>query len=256
MIRIKRMYERILELIKEFTGVLQSKGVDNRFWSAQGDIGTEVPLYIGIMYGKDPADYWIQNKKMWEMLGEDTNEIVEEWNSYIKKSESEKLWYLSELSYIPDTEGKLNLPRLSLKQKRDRLAWLCDLSMIMGISYAKSEEKSVEDFARYCGEQYAPGWSESKGKGPASLVSGTFRNMDLWPDFTMEILEESETSYVVKMNRPWADRFGDDGLFYGVTIDEYEKWLEIVMEEIADYLELDYEQKLEEDHLILTIKGK
>jgi len=66
------------------------------------------------------------------------------------------------------------------------------------------------------------------------------------PNAEFEIVEQSEASVTVRVNRPWAGYFGDDETWYGVTLEEYEMANQVFITRLTKYLGLAYEEWTEE----------
>ena len=152
-------------------------------------------------------------------------------------------------------EQKTELPKLFLEQKFDRAAWFVCLQTCVGIAYAKSIGKPAEDFSKFAGKLYAPGWEARKGKGVGALIQGTHRNA-LALNSDLEILSESEKSITARLARSWLKYFGEDRLIYGVSVEEYETWLKEANLAIAEYLGLEWKQKIDGDWIVITVTEK
>ena len=150
------------------------------------------------------------------------------------------------------TEQKIELPERTPEWKLNRAVRHMDLFICTGIAYAKSLGKTAEDYGKFVGEKFAPSWEEAKGQGVAPLIRTWSGHWQLYKNGKFEIVSESETSVTTKFNRPYSAYF-KDGDLYGVTVNEYETFLEKIGVAIANYLGLKYEQKVEGDNLIVTI---
>jgi hypothetical protein len=96
--------DEIYALGKEFSALLKSKNYDDNILMLADDLGFEGSTLIGVLYGKDPADFWSQNRKMWELLGEEGQKMVQKWMSYVRKREYKQFWYFEKLSYYPNID--------------------------------------------------------------------------------------------------------------------------------------------------------
>jgi len=86
---------------KELSELQERKNFKDRIQMITGDLGYEGSVYIGVLYGKSPEDLWSQNKKMWELLGEEGVAIFQKWMNLASKRDYKQFWYLKELSYFP-----------------------------------------------------------------------------------------------------------------------------------------------------------
>ena len=64
------------------------------------DVGMENPLFIGVAYGKNKMDFWEENKKMWNMLGEDGQELFSDALKLTKKRRVIELFHIEELTAV------------------------------------------------------------------------------------------------------------------------------------------------------------
>ncbi|MCP4727668.1 MAG: tetratricopeptide repeat protein [bacterium] len=98
------MMEKAMELNKEWLDMLKSKNYGDNITVCSGDVGWETPVLIGVLPGKNKADYLEQNRKMWDLLGDEGTRIFNEYLPCIRKRESEEFFYVKSLSYTPITE--------------------------------------------------------------------------------------------------------------------------------------------------------
>jgi hypothetical protein len=150
---------------------------------------------------------------------------------------------------------KIELPKLTLEQKWNR-AELNFMSTIVGsIGYIKSLGKTAGDYGKALGEFVAPSWKGGIGKGVSYFIQGMYRNWQIFKNFQMEILDESESSFKAKI-KGVGESYIESGSEIGATKDDlYDCW-NGVLKEIADYLGLIYEQKIEGDWIVFTVTEK
>jgi hypothetical protein len=149
----------------------------------------------------------------------------------------------------------IELPQLYLEQKLDRSVTNTTARDIVGIAYAKSMGKTPEDYGKFMGERTAFFWADIKGKGPGPFVQYWYRFLQTDRSSKMEILSVSKTSVKAKMTvygvthiKAFAD--------LGVTVEEYASYLGKFSEMLADYVGLEYKQKLEGDWIVFTVTEK
>jgi len=152
-------------------------------------------------------------------------------------------------------EQKIELPQRTPEWKLGRAVWHMDLYVCTGIAYAKSLGKTAEDYGKFVGKQFAPTWKGLKGQGIAPVIRLVSGHWQIYKNGKCEILSESETSVTVRMNRPYLVYF-KDGELIGVTVEEYESFLEQIGLVIVNYLGLEYEKKIEGDWVVVTISEK
>lgn len=166
-------------------------------------------------------------------------------------------------SIIPQEkqEQKIDLPQLTLEQKHSRLARSMILSAINGVSFAKSQGKTAEDYAKHMVKLFAPSWSGSRGN-PIGLIRGTYRNYSCFNSFKMEIFSASETEVKGRMTVFGISYFSGPSLkpsamtYYGVTLEEYMRFWEVWMEELSDYLGMVYKQEFDGEWINFTVALK
>ncbi|MBD3225858.1 MAG: hypothetical protein GF313_14110 [Caldithrix sp.] len=149
-------------------------------------------------------------------------------------------------------DQKIKLKKLYLEQKLQRSVMNLAAILTCGIAYAKSQGETPEDYGKFVGDILAASWKGSKGKGISAFVKGMYLNFQSDRNCKWEIVNNSENSVTVKMNR-----FGDETVKYyayaGVTPQEYDRTMGKLMEAITDYLGFDYEQELEGDQIVFTV---
>ncbi|MFX0197847.1 MAG: hypothetical protein ACFFCW_17130 [Candidatus Hodarchaeota archaeon] len=153
------------------------------------------------------------------------------------------------------TVQKIKLPKLYLEQKLDRAVVNVTAYVIGGIAFAKSLEKTPEDYGKFIGDMFAPSWEGIKGKGITRFIEGMSRNFQSDVNCQWEILSESDKSVKVKMNR-FGDAIVKASAEMGVTTEEYDRCLGKVMEAIANYLGFDFKQELKGDWIVFTVSEK
>ena len=139
----------------------------------------------------------------------------------------------------------IQLAEYTPQERWERAASQVSVSFVAGIAYAKSMGQSVEAYAGAVADLFAPGWGEP-GSGSLGIVRGMQRNFLLWPNCEFEIVEQSEKSVTVRATRPWAVYFGEDQVWYGVTLNEYEKLYQVFNARLSEHLGLGYEGWVEE----------
>jgi hypothetical protein len=92
----------VRNLQKRFVSALKEKGYDDYVDTYIGELGQDGYFYMGVIFGKSPADLWAQNEVMWELLGEEGGQMFNEMRQNIKKRDFRQFWYMKELSYDPE----------------------------------------------------------------------------------------------------------------------------------------------------------
>ena len=139
---------------------------------------------------------------------------------------------------------EIELASYTAEQRWERAASQFTVSGVSAIAYAKSMGQPVEEYAKTVADLFAPGWGE-RGSGTLSIVQGMHRNFSLWPDCEFELLEQSDASVTARSNRPWARYFGEDEMWYGVSLEEFETSFQVFNASLAEHLGLGYEDWME-----------
>ena len=88
------------------------------------------------------------------------------------------------------------------------------------------------------------------------VMRGMHGNWMSWPNAKVEVVETSDRSVTARFSRPYASHFGDDGMLYDCSIKEFERVMELVQQEIADYLDLRHERHQDDDWITVTLTKK
>ena len=65
----------------------------------QGDLGTEVPLYIGLGISKSAAAWHVNSESFWEAAGEEGQERLRRMDQCLRKFETKTGVFRPDLSY-------------------------------------------------------------------------------------------------------------------------------------------------------------
>ncbi len=152
-----------------------------------------------------------------------------------------------------EKKQKVEAPQLTVEQKWKRAIYNATSILIASIAYAKSQGKSPSQCGKYMGELFATSWGEVKGV--TGFIEAMHWNWQMWEDFQIEVLEESENFYKAKI-KGIGEKYITEGSEAGVTINEYYDCWEQVIMPITNYLGLEYKQKVEGDWIVFTVTEK
>jgi len=139
-------------------------------------------------------------------------------------------------------------------QKHSRMVGQANGIILNLISYAISQGNSVEEVAKFTGDQFKTGWN--KENGWEGFAKGCLNNWAIFiPNNKLVILEQSETMIKFQSKTPYM-WLKNNGPQYNVSHDEYMTFIKIIHKIIGEYLGADISFKEVEDGLILTIKKK
>ena len=151
-------------------------------------------------------------------------------------------------------QEKFVVPEIPDAEKHSRMVGQANGIILNLIGYAKSQGKSVEDVAKFTGDQFKKGWN--KENGWEGFAKGCLHNWTIFtPNNKLVILDQSETMLKFQSKTPYV-WLKNNGPQYNVPYDEYMTFLKINHKIIAEYLGADISFKEVEDGIILTVKKK
>jgi len=104
---------------------------------------------------------------------------------------------LSGTVFTQEKKRKVEVPQLTIEQKWKRAIYNATSILIASIANAKSQGKSLSHCGKYMGELFATSWGEVKGV--KDFIEAMHWNWQMWEDFQVEVLEESENFYKAKI---------------------------------------------------------
>lgn len=155
-------------------------------------------------------------------------------------------------------QEKFSVPSMTDNQKQQRLFFMTNYVMILGADYAKKQGQSMEDYAKFMGEQAKLTWNKEGGFD--AFVRGMLYNWESYRDASkpyLKILKQSDGFIQFTLPIPIKDYFSN-GNINDISFEDLMKMYEIVSQTIADHLGATYEQQLVKDgHWVeVTIKKK
>lgn len=86
---------------KEFKAYMADKKVIQSWYAYWGWMGTDNPVMVSAASAKTPIEFFEENAKAWEALGEGAGKIKQKMMKYVRKQEQKMAWHQEELSYAP-----------------------------------------------------------------------------------------------------------------------------------------------------------
>jgi len=86
---------------KEWIVLSKAKKARDPFLTFIGDLGTKMPVYVWLEYGKSAADYASAEDIFWKAMGEEGAALSKRTRALIRKMESKTGRYRPDLSYAP-----------------------------------------------------------------------------------------------------------------------------------------------------------
>jgi len=94
--------KEFVENIKKWKELYKSNNISLGFDIFYGGFGTEQPLFLWHMTGKDIADFMENSNSISEVLGEEAKVLREQTRKLTRKIDIKYGWYRPEFSYIPE----------------------------------------------------------------------------------------------------------------------------------------------------------
>ena len=90
------------EICKEWVTLYKRKNIPEKFDTYAGDIGTDMPFYFLTGRAKNAIDFYIQDEKEQEILGEEYMALLRKTLATLKELKFKTGWFRSDLSYMPE----------------------------------------------------------------------------------------------------------------------------------------------------------
>lgn len=153
-------------------------------------------------------------------------------------------------------QGTFELPTYADSVRWERAATLVVALLVGDIAKAKAAGMTPADAGRADAKLFGPpnGWA--KANTPFVLLRGMYSNWMSYPHQSCTLLEANERIARASCNRPYVVYFGATGQSMGVTVAEFEEANLAFERGIADYHGMHWEQHLEGDALVITIRKR
>lgn len=146
------------------------------------------------------------------------------------------------------------IPEITLEQEKEILYNHVIAYFATGITFAKTQGVSAEDYGKYIAEQFKPFWDSSQGF-PAFANTIMFILKGMHPANEMQIIEQSDKMLRFKMKN--VDAMFQMGPAYGITYAEFLECSKGTLETLANYMDTSFEQKASNDGwYIVALKAK
>jgi len=161
--------------------------------------------------------------------------------------------FLSGTNFAQDkSTNDLNLPKMTIEQRMNRLMLNTAGMIVNSIGYIKSIGGSASGLGEYIGNVFAEGWAPLKGSGPKVFVETMYKNYLSDLDNKFEVLEQTDTSITYKVTRFLGSKMVN---FYSdnVTEQDIDDCYEMLIKTIANSVGLNYSQKVVPDGMVITV---
>lgn len=151
-----------------------------------------------------------------------------------------------------NTVADLELPDLTPELLWQRSTWQLTVAWTSAMAYGYSQGKTVEDMAEFWVELFAPSWESAGRAGVAGMSRGFYANLKMWPGGEVEFTEVAPNRVVGSYNHPWRRHFGESGTRFGVTVADYERFMDLFMRGVARHVGLQYEAHPDGDRTVFS----
>jgi len=144
-------------------------------------------------------------------------------------------------------QEKITVPKITDLQKHQRLIYMFNHTGVVGLNYARSQGKTVEEYAKYFGEIGKKTWDPKAGF--IGFSKGMLYNWESWRLSTSpEIIITKQTSETFQFKTPLdLKKVLGEEIYPGTTFQELMTMYRIIFEIEAKHLGVTYEQKLIDD---------
>ena len=148
------------------------------------------------------------------------------------------------------------LPSYTDAQRWNRAASLQISALVGHLAAQKSAGMTAMEAGRASAKTFGPPNAWNASDTPMKLLRGMYRNWMSHPGQTCEVLEAGEARVRARCSRPYVSYFGENGVAYGVTLQEYELAGVGFASGIAEAHGMMWEQEVDGDDLVITIRKR
>ena len=148
---------------------------------------------------------------------------------------------------------KNDLPQLTLEQKVDRAMMNSISYMMLGLAYAKSLGKTPEEFAEHSVKIVAPFYERMKGSSPLNFLKTMYTVQQTDKNFSLDILESSETSVRARMSLYGINVIKASVPFGNVNVDDCYTFYNTFVGGLTQTIGFDYSYKIEDEQIVFTL---
>jgi len=94
--------QEYFKILENFNELLNKHNFDDPILMLSGMVGTENPMFIGALFGKDDIDMSQQNRKMWAAFGEEGGELYRKMIPLLRDRKSMEFRFRRGLSYYKE----------------------------------------------------------------------------------------------------------------------------------------------------------
>ena len=90
--------EKYFESVKKWMDLARENNFGDPVLILEGGIGSDMPVYFGVLYGKDDIDMKQENRKLWEAYGEEGKKMYQNFMPILRDREMIEFWFRRDLS--------------------------------------------------------------------------------------------------------------------------------------------------------------
>ncbi len=160
---------------------------------------------------------------------------------------------VSSFSFL-SAQQTFSVPEVTAEQEREVLYNHVTAYFAAGITFAKTQDVSVEEYGKYIGEQFKAFWDPNAGfVFFANQIMFMLQGVN--PYAEMKILEQSDKMICFQMTN--LDLLFKQGPMYGINYKEFLSCSEALLKTVANHMKVSFEQKADKDGLyIVTLKAQ
>lgn len=155
------------------------------------------------------------------------------------------------LSIASSAQTLFSVPEVTDLQKIEIAKGLCYNNIIVAISYAKSQGKTLEDYGRYCAELIIPFYKEM---GFDAFVKDQLYSWSAMTGNTA-ILSQSENKILFRISQI-NPALENQGQIWNVSFTEMMKWLEMIYAIPCETIGISYSMNITDQGVEITIAKK
>lgn len=154
---------------------------------------------------------------------------------------------------ILNAQQTFSVPEVTPEQETEILYNHVIAYFATGITFAKTQGVSAEDYGKYIAEQFKPFWDSSQGF-PAFANTAMFILKGMHPANEMQIIKQSDKMLQFKMKN--VDAMFQMGPAYGITYAQFLECSKGTLETLATFMDTSFEQKTTDDGwYVVTLKA-
>jgi len=143
-----------------------------------------------------------------------------------------------------NAQEKFTVPQLTPEQKTDVLYNHMVAYAVTGISFAKSQEVSAEDYGKFIGKKFAAFWNPEDGF-PMLVNRMMYILAGLHPDNAMQIVEQDDSSITFKLKN--VDLAFQNGPMFDVSYQDFLDCSYGIISVIAEHMNSTFSYEMTED---------